>query len=200
MITTAAQTILRNNGVNQPSDPANVPAQYWEIVEKYRAELVGQAVAILGHEADAEDVVQETFCEAVKDPVRLMQADSVGAWLRSINRCNALNRVRDKRRQVSRTESKRMLAPDKDLTTGGFTALELRDSIAQALQTLPPQLRKIVELRYFEQLSYKEIAERLKIPVGNIGGLLLDASVRLYPKLKKDTPAAGAQASDAPQE
>src|SRR5579862_8442455 len=105
MITTPAQTVLRNNGVNQPSDASNasdVPAQYWEIVEKYRRELVGQAVAILGNEADAEDVVQETFCEAVKDPAKLMQADSVGAWLRSINRCNALNRVRDKRRQVSR--------------------------------------------------------------------------------------------------
>ena len=190
MITTAAQTILRNNGVNQPSD---VPAQYWEIVEKYRGELVGQAIAILSNEADAEDVVQETFCEAVKDPTKLMQADSVGAWLRSINRCNALNRVRDKRRQASRTDSKRMLAPDKDLTTGGFTALELRDSIRQALDTLPPQLRKVVELRYFEQLSYKEIADRLKMPIGNVGGLLLDASVRLYPKLKKDTPASEQQ-------
>ena len=186
MITTAAQTVLRKHGVGRPSD---VPEQYWELVEQYRAELVAQATSILGSVEDAEDVVQETFCEAVRNPEKLTQAGSIGAWLRSINRCNALNRVRDNRRSTNKTESKRMLAPDQALTTGSFSALELRETIAKALETLPPTMKSVIQMRYFEQLSYKEIADRLGMPIGNVGGLLLDASVRLYAKLKKDTAA-----------
>jgi RNA polymerase sigma-70 factor (ECF subfamily) len=182
MITTAAQTVLRKHGVGRPSD---VPEQYWELVEKYRSELVAQATSILGSAEDAEDVVQETFCEAVRNPEKLTQAGSIGAWLRSINRCNALNRVRDNRRSTNKAESKRLQAPDKALTTGGFSALELRETLSKALDTLPPTMKSVIEMRYFEQLSYKEIADRLGMPIGNVGGLLLDASVRLYAKLKE---------------
>src|ERR1043166_83800 len=91
--TTSAQQILRRAGM----DASGVPDHFWETLESYRAELEEQARAILGNSADAEDVVQETFCEALRNPQKLSEVRSVGAWLKTINRANALNRARDKR-------------------------------------------------------------------------------------------------------
>ena len=90
--TTQAQQII-----DECASDGNLPDRYWEVVERYRAELVNQALAILGNVADAEDVVQETFCEAFGHQDKLAKVRSLGAWLRTINRANARNRVRGKR-------------------------------------------------------------------------------------------------------
>jgi RNA polymerase sigma-70 factor (ECF subfamily) len=162
----------------------NIPDECWALVEQYRSDLINQAYAILGNQHDAEDVVQETFCDAVRDPEKLSNARSLGAWLKAINRCNALNRARGRRHDSSRLIAVRKLEPEQTFTTGGFNIVELRDTVNRALEGLSPDLQQIVRLRYFEHLSYKEIAERLQIPIGNVGGLLMDASVKLYAKLR----------------
>lgn len=172
----------------------DIPEQYWELIEKYRPELIAQAAAILSSREDAEDVVQETFCDAFRDPEKVASAGSIGAWLKSINRCNALNRWRDMR-AGSKAEVKLQATPEQTFTTGGFRLLELRDSVGKALNTLPPQLREIVVLRYWQHLSYKEIAEKLNMPIGNVGGLLMDASVRLYAKLSVQLGASSVSTS-----
>jgi len=159
---------------------SNIPDECWTLIEKYRSDLINQAYGILGNRDDAEDVVQETFCDAVRDPVKLSNARSLGAWLKAINRCNALNRARGKRHDSSRLIQVRKLEPEQTFTTGGFNILELRDTVNKALEGLPEDLQQIVRLRYFEHLSYKAIADRLQIPIGNVGGLLMDASVKLY--------------------
>jgi len=176
--TTAAQQILRNIEGRLQLDGAELPQQYWELIERYRSELTNQALAIIGNLQDAEDVVQETFCEAFRDSEKLTQARSLGAWLRGINKNKALNRVRDKRQ-----ESKRVIAAPRMDTTGGFSVLEMRESVAKAIETLPENLREVIVLRYWDQLSYEDIATRLKIPSGTVGRLLHDASVKLYEKL-----------------
>jgi RNA polymerase sigma-70 factor, ECF subfamily len=189
-ITTAAQGIFRSSGMER----GDIPEQYWELIEKYRPELIAQAAAILSSREDAEDVVQETFCDAFRDPEKVASAGSIGAWLKSINRCNALNRWRDMR-AGSKAEVKLQATPEQTFTTGGFRLLELRDSVGKALNTLPPQLREIVVLRYWQHLSYKEIAEKLNMPIGNVGGLLMDASVRLYAKLSVQLGASSVSTS-----
>ncbi len=178
-ITTAAHRIYHGSGM----DMSHVPEAYWELIEKYRGELINQAQAILGSREDAEDVVQETFCDALRDYQKLSGAGSIGAWLRSINRCNALNRHRDKRRLSGRMGPGQQVEPEQMFTTGGFNVIELRDSVTKALNALPPTLKTVVVMRYWEHLSYKEIAARLGIPIGNVSGMLWDASVRLYSKL-----------------
>jgi RNA polymerase sigma-70 factor, ECF subfamily len=178
--TTAAQILFRSFGMSSNTD---IPEQYWELIEKHRAELISQAAAITGNREDAEDVVQETFTDAFRDPEKLANAGSVGAWLKSINRCNALNRLRDRKLASAKKAGQIHSLPENTFTTGGFSMLELKDSISKALETLPPHLRQIVVMRYYQHLSYKEIAEKLRMPIGNVGGLLMDASVRLYAKL-----------------
>lgn len=180
-ITTAAQDCLRDSKVDLRDE---IPQQYWNLIDQYRVELVEQAAAILGNTEDAEDVVQETFCEAFRDGARLAQVRSVGAWLRAINRCNALNRLRDDRRDAGKNERRDRQLRDEDFTTGGLSAIEICETVTQAIELLPLELRKVVVLRYWHHLSYKEIAQRVKLPAGTVGRLLYEATMQLYDKLK----------------
>src|ERR1051325_2901064 len=141
--TTSAQQILRDK---QHPSADGLPDAFWELVEQYRGELVNQALSILGSQEDAEDVAQETFCEAFKDPEKLAQADSLGAWLRSINRANAMDRLRRKRRDSGRSQDKLREVHPRAFTTGGFSLLELRESMAKAIEALPEQYRTVVVL------------------------------------------------------
>jgi RNA polymerase sigma-70 factor (ECF subfamily) len=156
-----------------------VPAQYWELVNEYRDELVAQAISVGCVAADAEDVVQETFCEAFRDAQKIMTAQSIGTTLRLINRRNALNRIRSKKRADKKARLKHELAPDRSVTTGGFSQIDVNDTLAKAVESLPEHLRQIVILRFWQHLSYKEIADRLNIPIGNIGRLLSGATLLL---------------------
>ena len=178
--TTAAHTIYAAHGADWKS---SIPEQYWEVIDRYRSELVTQALGILNNSDDAEDVVQETFCDAFRDPQKIAQAGSVGAWLKSLNRCNALNRLRDSKRSSKRMEAVEQES-ESTFTTGGFTIMELRDSVSKALVVLPPNLRTVVKLRYWEYLSCKEISSRLKIPEGSVKRMLFEANNKLYDKLR----------------
>lgn len=80
-VTTSAKEILARTAAG----PDGLPEAFWELVERYRGELVNQAYAILGSLPDAEDVVQESLCEAFNNRKRLVEARSLGALLRSIN-------------------------------------------------------------------------------------------------------------------
>lgn len=188
--TTAANTILNSRGIDGVGGvgsvdwKAQIPEQYWELIDRFRPELTAQALSILNNPEDAEDVVQETFYDAIRDPEKLKRADSIGAWLKSLNRCNALNRLRDSKRSSKRIEAVQQSGGDQTFTTGGFTVMELRDSVNDALVVLPPNLRTVVKLRYWEYLSCKDIAARLNIAEGSVKRMLFEANIKLYDKLR----------------
>jgi len=152
-----------------------LPERAWDILSQYREELLRQAQGILGRAGEAEDVVQETFLEAFHHEERLGEARSLGAWLKSINRANALTRLSARRRVERAPESSR-----RSMTTGGFSALELREAVAQALKTLPERERAVIELRFFQHLPFNEIAKRLGEPEGTVRWLSCEAMVRLH--------------------
>jgi RNA polymerase sigma-70 factor (ECF subfamily) len=196
--TTSAQHIIRNFSV----DLAQIPQQYWELIDKYRAELLNQARSITGSNEDAEDVVQETFCEVFRKPVELTKTESIGARLRLINKHNALNRIRDKRRAMNKAAEKQQTDPERAFTTGGFNVLELKESISKALEGLPEKQRLIVTMRYFQQLSLKEISGCLNIPIGTVGWMLSEASVYLFKKLQAQfgsDPSSAAKTHEDPR-
>jgi RNA polymerase sigma-70 factor (ECF subfamily) len=177
-ITTSAKLILADVG------RAEVPERYWELVERYRGMLINQALAILGRLEDAEDVVQETFCEAFRAPHRMREARSVGACLRMINQANALNRRRNRERDSRKTERSRREAPHRMVTTGGFSLLEMRDALAKNIEKLPARTRSVVVLRAYEQMGFEEIAQRLKLSTSTVWKLYYEGCEDLYRVLR----------------
>jgi RNA polymerase sigma-70 factor (ECF subfamily) len=188
-LTTSAHQILSRARMTVPD--GDLPEQFWQLIERYRAELLNQALSILGSIADAEDVVQETFCEAFQHSQKLEQARSLGAWLRAINRSNALNRLRDRKRDL--TFGSKNPAETGTATTGGFSGIDLRETIAKLIDELPANLRQIIVLHYWEHLSYEEIGRRLNLPTGTVGWLAYEATMKLKGKMKiyLDAPPPG---------
>jgi RNA polymerase sigma-70 factor (ECF subfamily) len=153
----------------------------WDRIVREHGPLVyATAKRILGHTADAEDVFQDVFLEAH----HYAQARPVRHWpalLRRVATCRALDSLR-RRRNV-------LPLPGVNVRAGGqgpeeaAIAKELADRLRQGLASLAPREGEVFCLRYFDDLSYQQIAEVLEIPAGAVAQALHKARARLEPML-----------------
>jgi RNA polymerase sigma-70 factor (ECF subfamily) len=166
---------------NQPDGPE----YFWQLVERFRADLIHQAYVIVGNQHDAEDTAQETLSQAFLRLDELRDPAKLGAWLRGINRYNALSLRRERKH-----DSKREI----HIPTGELVSLEGKDgageetvnddALIRAVDELPDPYREVVILRYVEKLSTDDIATRLGVPSGTVRGQLTRADGMLAKKLK----------------
>lgn len=178
-VTTCAQQILKNaDGLG-----STMPVEFWDLMERYRGALISQSYAMLGDLADAEDAVQETLCEAFRRSKELGEVRSISAWLRALNKANTLDRLRDRRRNAARKERKRLDPAARMLTSGGFSVVAVRESVARAIEALPEALRDVVVLHYWEHLSHDQIAARQGISSRTVSRQLHDAYLLLHGNL-----------------
>jgi RNA polymerase sigma-70 factor (ECF subfamily) len=118
---------------------------------------------------DADDVLEDTFYQAWRQAARYTAArGSVATWILTIARSRALDRLRARKRL---REEPLTPASGMETATGGgdvAEAAEQRERVAQAVRTLPPEQREVVELAYFGGLSQSEIATRTGQPLGTV--------------------------------
>ncbi|MFP5245221.1 MAG: sigma-70 family RNA polymerase sigma factor [Thermoanaerobaculia bacterium] len=145
------------------------------LYDRYASTVYALLLRILTNPDDAQEVLQETFVKAwtsakMFDAVRGTEA----AWLISIARSRAIDRLRSRRVRLEREdEAGREISIRSafvDSTTGADDAIqaEERTAVRGALAELPLPQRIALELAYFEGLSQSEIAERLQEPLGTI--------------------------------
>lgn len=156
-----------------------LPAPHAQLFAEYHERLCAHAQSILKDPAEARDVVQEVFIRAMREK-RLFDADfKTGAWLYRVTRNLCFNISRDRRRRGGILAA----APREDSVAGGQTeavvASERQDSLAAAMDRLSPDHREILRLRYYEDLSYVEIAARLDIKLGTVMSRLSRARDRM---------------------
>lgn len=127
------------------------------------------ALRLLGDRGEAEDVVQETFLElwrraAEYDPSRA----SPVTWAVMIGRSRALDRLRA-RSSAARVATAQAAEPGRaDPAPGPLEMSEEQRRVREALATLPPEQREVIELAYFEGLVQSEIAARTGQPLGTV--------------------------------
>jgi len=139
-------------------DPVFAAALESELAMAYR--LSGY---LLADSAEAQDAVQEASVRAWRGWPRLREPERFHAWFSQIlvNVCRTRLRQRSRHRTVN--------VEDVDLESGDpFRASLARDTIGRALSCLSQELRMVVVLRYWGELSLAEIADRLGIPVGTV--------------------------------
>ncbi len=149
--------------------------------------LVGQiyrlAYGVLLHREDAEEVVQDSFSYAFRTIERYDSSKSAfKTWMYTIT----MSRCRNKRRRkmlptINLTEFADLL-PAKGTSPEGYAARSAgRDIIIDGLRNLSPKLREAVVLRYFDGLTYREMAKVLGCPQKTA-----ESRVRLAHKALKD--------------
>jgi RNA polymerase sigma factor (sigma-70 family) len=144
---------------------------FTELYARYREPLYGFFRRRLASVERAEDLAQETFLAVIRAAVRYEPRALVRTYLYGI----ALKLLAAERRKLSGNEPQ--LEPEHEPAQDSAT--EQGVWVRQALEQLDPGEREILMLREYEQLSYDEIAELLRLPVNTVRSRLFRARMAL---------------------
>src|SRR6478736_6169190 len=157
-----------------------------QLIDAHYEALYRYGYRLSGSAADAEDLTQEAFCKAQAQLSTLRDPERAKPWLFSILRNAYLHRARSDRahRQVP-LDAVGDLPDDPPPDVPDIGPEELQ----RALNDLPEGFRTPVILFYFEDMSYRDIAEQMDLPIGTVMSRLARAKTHLRDRLM---PAAGA--------
>ena len=154
------------------------------VIQKYREPLYFHARYILKDHQEAYDLVQEVFIKAMRED-RLFDEDfKIKAWLFRVTTNLCFNQVRNRKRRGAILDT--MMKPDA-LSADQFKHVfegEQRAEVMTALDSLSEDHREILILRYYDDLSYSEIADVLKVKLGTVMSRLSRARLRLLDVMK----------------
>jgi len=155
-----------------------------EIVEQYKGPLFAFILRMVNNHDDAEDLFQETWLRVVRS-IRNFRGDSkLFTWLISIalNLCRDTERKRKRWFHVSIDEYEESLSHE----TGIDPIRILRaQQVRKIVAGLPVKMREVIVLRYYHDLSDREISEIINCPVGTVKSRFYRASKIIRRKWKR---------------
>lgn len=154
------------------AQPEPSPAGFEDLAIPLFKPLYNYAYWLAHNREDAEDLVQETYARALKGFSSFQKGTNFRAWMYRILRNTFLSS-----RTASRVATTLPLEPEEDGSCGAIElqtpetiALELsnREQIQAAIEELPTYFRETLLLCDVEEMSYREIAETLSVPIGTV--------------------------------
>jgi len=146
----------------------------WDlIVRQYWRKVFNVAYKFVGKHDEAEDLTQDIFLKIFKSLDTFDRRANFQTWLISVSRNLCIDHyrsVRKERETIDRGVDTSDLSPATP-EPGPIAALEQRDRVVllrQAMSALPETLRTAVLLRDIQELSYQEIADKLRLPEGTV--------------------------------
>jgi RNA polymerase sigma-70 factor, ECF subfamily len=162
----------------------NTPDEKVELLfRKYYAALCKSLYRTLRDATLAEDIVQEVFLKVWEMRESLQLDEAMQSYLYRSCYNTALNFLKT---QKQKTDIDQLEAvPSEDSAEKNLSFLEAEKQILTAVEALPPKTRLVFSLSRFEELSYKEIAERLDISVKSVEKHMGIALQRLRENLRE---------------
>ena len=174
-----AQSPLRDAPAPSPGSVVDIAG----LIAAHHAPIFRYAYRLTGMAADAEDLTQQAFLIAQQKLHQLRDAERAAGWLYAILRSCYL-KWRRKRLPMTSTLA------DLDMADVPQPVPELRavdsEELQQVLGELHDDLRLILLMFYFEELSYKQIADELEIPIGTVMSRLSRAKQKLRERLSAE--------------
>ncbi|KAA0253273.1 sigma-70 family RNA polymerase sigma factor [Acidobacteria bacterium ACD] len=157
-----------------------------ELYRRYSAPVFSLVWKILQNAEEAEDVALDVFWQVWRQADRYDPARGAPpAWIFTLARSRAIDRLRSRHRREDRTVSFDDPAVHVDPLDEGATPDQLasyrqaRDAVRAAMETLSPAQREAVELAFFQGLTHVEIAARLRQPLGTVKTRIRQGLIRL---------------------
>jgi len=167
---------------------------YAELMERYRRSVYHTMLKMIRNVDDAEDLTIEAFAKAFKNLAKFKKEYTFSTWLFRIATNNCIDFIRKKKLDTfsihtavtnDDNESMQLDIRDSDLNPQEEAIRTQRlELVRQFVTLLPPKYQRLVKLRYFEELSYDEIAKEIEAPLGTVKAQLHRARELLYDLLK----------------
>ncbi|MFC2115177.1 RNA polymerase sigma factor [Bacteroidota bacterium] len=165
---------------------------YAELLGKYRDAIYFMLLKMVNNPVDAEDLTIEAFGKAFKNISQYTPNFAFSTWLFKIATNNCIDFIRKKR---ASTISLDQSTDDPDSTSvtiqsdtpdpeANLINAQKIKHLRDVVNKLKPRYRTLVELRYFKEYSYEEIAVELDLPIGTVKAQLFRARELLYNILK----------------
>ena len=149
------------------------------VIVKYRSCLLRIANRIVYDIDEAYDIVQNTFIKAIGEKRFFDEDFYIKAWLCRVVTNSCYNATRNKKRRKEILHQNKI---DDRTEANQLEDMEINEEqkmVHMALQTLNETHRQILELRYFEHMSYQEIATILNVPIGTVMSRISRAKIAL---------------------
>lgn len=165
-----------------------------KLTKKYRKTVYYMLLRMVKNADDAEDLTQDAFAKAFNSIGKFDAKYAFSTWLFRIATNNCIDFIRKKRVQTvsidtpfNGDEDDGLLIDIKDPSPdpNGLMLKDQRKEYLQlALARVPFKYRQLLELRYFKEYSYDEIAQAIEIPLGTVKAQLFRAREMLTQELK----------------
>lgn len=169
---------------------------YAELLDRYKDAIYYMLLKMVNNKSDAEDLTIEAFGKAFKNIAQYTPNYAFSTWLFKIATNNCIDFIRkrkanlisldhgsDEQESIGTPLQSDSPDPEEDMIKSQRIAL-----MRTVVEKLKPRYRKLVELRYFKEYSYEEIANELGLPIGTVKAQLFRARELLYNILKHSNP------------
>jgi RNA polymerase sigma factor (sigma-70 family) len=157
---------------------------YAELMQRYKDSIYFMTLKMINNKEDAMDLTVETFGKAFENLDRYKPDFAFSTWLFRIATNNSIDFIRKKRLSVVSMDSMvddegddRPLQIKSDSLNPEETSIKKQQSkeLKDIVDRLPSRYKTLIVLRYFDELSYEEIAQQLDLPLGTVKAQLFRA-------------------------
>jgi RNA polymerase sigma-70 factor (ECF subfamily) len=168
------------------------PEAFGEIVKRWERKIFALCFGMLGREDDARDAVQETFIAAYRNLANFRGEAKVSSWLHriAVNQCLTVKRRAKTRSEEflgdeDGSEDRVFIAPLHNSPSRQAEQVERLKLVRTAVGSLPTDLRQVIVMKEFEDMTFQEISETLEIPLSTVKSRVYTALKQLKMKLER---------------
>jgi len=180
--------------VQTPSTEPSRSTEFTTFMRAYQDMVFSTAARLAANDSQAQDIAQEAFIRAYEHFDELRSSPAAGGWLKTVTTNLALNHLTRYRRRwrlfsemaadSAEQDSPEVQLPLPDRLLEDLDKEQQRAAIDAALRRLPEHQRVPLVLYHFEELSYQEIAERLRVSLAKVKTDIRRARAAMLPMLK----------------
>ncbi len=166
-----------------------------ELMERYKKPVYHMILKMVRNVDDAEDLTIEAFAKAFKNLHKFKKDFTFSTWLFRIATNNTIDFIRKKRLETfslntsftdDSGDAVNIDVEDKNLTPDEETIKTQKiELVRMFVDKLPAKYQRLVRLRYFDELSYEEIAQEIEAPLGTVKAQLHRARELMYDLVKE---------------
>ena len=168
------------------------PEAFGEIVRRWERKIFALCFGMLGREDDARDAAQEAFIAAYRNLANFRGEAKVSSWLHriAVNQCLTIKRRAKTRSEEfldddGGSEDRIFVAPLHNSPSRQAEQFERLKLVRTAVSSLPTDLKQVIVMKEFEDMTFQEISETLEIPLSTVKSRLYTALKQLKMKLDR---------------